>query len=89
MCHKWNLIEDIAVCSEVLSCVDNYINKRAVKNLLAIFPHLTESQIRARANNYKHLIDGTTKFWKVCCQERKVFDALIKSKVYASGWKKI
>lgn len=72
---RWDILEDMVICSHVIDGDIN--NKKVVKALCKEF-NITASQLSARANNFKHIVNGKTSFWHTSRQEREAFRLLIK-----------
>lgn len=77
MRHKWDVLEDMVVCSHVLE--GDISDKRVIKALCKEFG-ITASQLSARANNFKHLVQKRHSFWHTSRNEREVYRALVKHK---------
>lgn len=75
MSHKWDVLEDMVVCSHYLDGDVN--NKRVIKAICKEF-NITPKQLSARVNNFRHLAEGRPSFWHTSRNEREVFKALVK-----------
>lgn len=73
--HKWDVLEDMLVCSMVASgqMQDKKARKRACKDF-----GVTDTQLLARANNFVHILTGRNSFWHTSKQEKLVVEALKK-----------
>lgn len=75
--HKWDVLEDMVVCSSVVT--HKIENKKYRQKICKEF-NITESQLLARANNYHHILCGRASFWHTSRQERTVAEVLEKHK---------
>ena len=78
MRHKWDMYEDMVVCSHVIK--GDY-ETRKVQNALKKEFGLNDRQLLMRIRNFEHIVYGKPSFFNTCSSERKAFVLLCKHKV--------